>query len=328
MNCKSCFLPVDTKSRTTCSECKATLHAGCVINLDGVSLCDVCFTVTTEKPKSKFGEFTLPDSIRRTHIETYRKCPYKFYLEVIKGNEQPPNEYTQIGSDLHELFEEAVKSPLHANPQTMTQEFRERYWNQYRDELFYYKSRSDMWKRAEDSIDTFFTVLPRIRNVFAVEEKIFFNIGENLPHASIIMDCITDADGELEIHDWKTGNILVGKNLSSDLQAPLYIHAVKTHFKREVRSFTFHYLSENKTRTFVRSETDPNTYICTVNKRQYIINTTDAIRQVQTIFSHIKKGNFNIPQDTKKMYFTCKMCHLREMNLCAGADEQSWYQIQ
>lgn len=218
-NCKSCFLPIDGQ-KATCSECKASLHVGCVINTGGVSLCDVCFTVTTEKPKSKFGEFELPDSIRRTHIETYRKCPYKFYLEVIKGNEQPPNEYTQVGSDLHELFEEAVKNPLATNPHVMQKQFEERYWNQYRDELFCYKSRSDMWKRAVDSIDTFHTVLPQINNVFAVEEKIYFNIGENLPKASIIMDAITDVNGELEIHDWKTGQVLVGKNLSSDLQAP------------------------------------------------------------------------------------------------------------
>ena len=42
----------------------------------------------------------IPDVIRRSHIETYRSCPYKFYMEVIKGMEQGDTIYTKMGTDL------------------------------------------------------------------------------------------------------------------------------------------------------------------------------------------------------------------------------------
>jgi RecB family exonuclease len=142
------------------------------------------------------------------------------------------------------------------------------------------------------------------------------------------MDRIDEVNGELEMHDWKTGRVMVGQKLSSDLQAPLYIYGTKLHFSKPVRSFTFYYLNENKTRTFTRSAEDPNVYICTVNKRQYKINILDGVREIQRVFSQIKKGNFNIPQDTKKMHFTCKMCHLKKQGICEGADLQSWNQAK
>jgi hypothetical protein len=92
-----------------------------------------------------------------------------------------------------------------------------------------------------------------------------------------------------------------------------------------VRSFTFHYLDENKTREFVR--VTPDEYVCQVINRQYKINLQDAIRDVQHQFSQIKKGIFSIPKETKKMFFTCKMCHLKDMDVCKGAYIESWKQI-
>lgn len=327
--CNNCFSPVGGRSSVSCSACQSPLHKECVISFDGAPLCDLCFVVETEKPKSKFGEFTLPERIRRTYIETYRSCPYKFYLEVIKGNTMPPNIYTELGSDLHELFEVAIQNPSYPKEKMMENiKFMfDRYPDEYFNTGFSTSNKENMWTRAIESIDTFYTILPSLNGVFAVEENIEFNIGDNIPNVSITMDLITEMDGELFMHDWKTGKVMVGKKLSSDLQAPLYIYAVKHKYNKPVKSFTFYYLQENKTRTFVRSETNPDEYICTVGKKHYVINLTDAIREVKSIFSRITKGDFNIPQDTRKMHFTCKMCHLQKQGLCAGADEESWNQL-
>lgn len=312
--CKSCFTPVDGRSVATCSECNSPLHKDCTINFGGVVFCDVCFTVAEEKPKSKFGDFKLPDFIRRTHIETYRSCPQKFYQEVIMGNEMPPNEYTQVGSDLHELFEQAIKNP-HYPIRTMKEDFKQLF-DEYESSLYTFKTPEQMWQRAVDSIDTFYTVLPNLGNVHTVEETIFTDIGENIPKVRITMDLITDDGKELHMHDWKTGAVMVGKKLSSDLQAPLYIYSVREHFKRDVASFTFYYLQENKTRTFHRNPINPDEYICTVGKRDYKISLTDAIREVKSIFSRIKKGAFDPVQGGENKYFTQKMCHLKALGLC------------
>jgi RecB family exonuclease len=138
------------------------------------------------------------------------------------------------------------------------------------------------------------------------------------------MDRIDEIDGELHVRDWKTGTVMVGQKISSDLQAPLYIHAIHEKFEKTVKSFHFYYLSENKTRVFDRIDDD--NYVCTVNKRQYKINITDAIREVQSIFAQIKKNNFNIPRNTRNLYFTCKTCSYSRDGNCKGADVESWKQ--
>jgi hypothetical protein len=324
--CKNCFTPVDGRSSVKCSECTQPLHKECAISFGGALFCDVCFTVREEKPKSKFGEFTLPEHIRRTHIETYRSCPYKFYLEVLKDNPMPPNEYTQVGQDVHEVIEKYI---LNQMEEREARAHMEHCFETYEDDLFTYKTREEMKKRSDDSLDTFFEfVVPHLfGDTFAVEETIFTNIGDDIPDVRITMDLITERDSELEMHDWKTGRVMVGKKLSSDLQAPLYIYSVQKKYGKPVRSFTFYYLQENKTRTFTRNPDNPDEYICMVGKREYKVSLTNAIREVKSIFSRIKKGDFNIPQDTRSMHFTCKMCHLQEQGLCAGAEEQSWAQM-
>jgi hypothetical protein len=190
-------------------------------------------------------------------------------------------------------------------------------------------NRTDLWVRTINSINTFFNVvLPSLpAQPFTTEETIEFSVGDDLPKVQFTMDRIDEVDGELEMHDWKTGRVMVGQKLSSDLQAPLYIYGTKAHFNKPVRSFTFYYLNENKTRVFERDPNNEDRYICRVGKREYYILLTDGIREIQRVFAQIKKGNFNIPQN-KSMHYACKVCHLRKQGLCEGADIQSWNQAR
>jgi RecB family exonuclease len=276
---------------------------------------------------------TIPDVIRRTYIETYRSCPHKFLKEVIEGHTQPPTSYTQIGIDLHEIFEQTCNDN-HSLTKDDALSVMEVHFANYSDDLFSSgfasDNREDMWNRTTNSIDTFFdVVLPALPTTpFTTEETIEFSVGEDLPNVQFTMDRIDEVDGELEMHDWKTGRVMVGQKLSSDLQAPLYIYGTKLHFKKPVRRFTFYYLNENKTRTFERDINDPNVYTCRVNKREYKINLQDGIREIQRVFAQIKKGNFSIPHNTSKMHFTCKMCHLLKEGKCQGADLQQWNQAK
>lgn len=328
MKCKNCLQAMG-KAKHTCQSCNKPLHAECAIN-DGGTFCDVCYIVKTQGGETL--SFTIPDVIRRTYIETYRSCPHKFFKEVIEGHTQPQTSYTQIGIDLHEWFDKVC------NDRSITKETvlldMEKKFKEYPDELFSSgfssDNRDDLLERAISCIDTFFEVTLHSLPVtpFITEETIHYTVGENLPDVQFTMDRIDEIDGELEMHDWKTGKVMVGQKLSSDLQAPLYIYGTKRHYGKPVRSFTFHYLNENKTRVFVRSPMEDDLYICTVGKREYKVRLTDAVREIQSVFSHIIKGNFSIPQNTSKMHFTCKMCHLQKQGLCEGADLQSWNQAK
>lgn len=319
MNCMNCFTSVG-QGKIKCQTCNGALHAECAIN-DGGTFCDVCYTV--KQSEGDKVDFTIPDTIRRTYIETYRSCPHKFFKEVIEGIESPPTCYTQIGIDLHEIFEKACNQPEYGLSDAMAEW--STYWDGYSDDLFADDDqREKMLLRGNESVEAFFEVVrPSLPPTpFITEQKIEFSIGENIPKVNFTMDRIDQVDGMLEMHDWKTGKVMVGKKLSSDLQAPLYIYGTQLHYGIPVRSFSFYYLQENKTRVFTRVDND--NFVCTVGKREYKINLTDAIREIKSIFSQIKKGNFNIPNDTRNMYFTCKMCHIKEMGICEGAEVQAW----
>ena len=326
MKCNSCNYPINAnETMITCSICNKEIHKTCAINDGGMSICDVCYVSKDQNKSSTPYTEEVPEVIRRSYIEVYKSCPYKFYMSVIKGNEMPENMYTKLGIDLHELFEKGSNERSYRKEE-MLNDYRNLFMN-YNEELFEDVSKkADMYTRGLDSIETFYDVINTMPEPYATEVKMEFSIGEDLPKISATFDRINLVDGELEIIDWKSGNTLVGKNHSSDLQAPIYIHAIREHYNLPVRKFTFYYLKDNKTREFIRIN-DSHDYECMVGKRKYLINTTDMIREVQHLFSQIKKGNFNIPIDTKKMYFACKMCHIKEMGLCQGADIQVWQQF-
>lgn len=322
MLCNSCQFPIGEKETVlACAECAKTVHSYCLVPKGELKVCDVCLVKADTEPKAY--EFVLPNEIRRTNIETYRKCPNKFKLEVLEGHEQPPRSYTQVGIDLHEIFEQCLHNRSIDISQQIIQ-YDEFFAKQK--EMGIYESTEDekaFYKRAMDCLDNFNKVLPYYPKPFVTEETIYYEVADDLPKVRFTMDAIfEEPDGTLTLVDWKTGKELVGKQLAEDLQAPLYIFGVEQHYGKKVGKFVFHYLKENKVREFVRQE--DNIFICTVGKREYKINLNEMLGTVRSIFTRIKNGDFNIPHDTKKMYFTCKMCHLQEKGLCSGADTQAW----
>jgi len=334
-SCANCFGSItDMRKETRCQVCGKPLHKDCAIN-DGGTFCDVCYTVQRESVSMAKPEIVVPDVIRRSYIELYKRCPYAFYMTVIKGVETGTSCFAQVGIDLHDLFHKACLGEI-SNQKELLEIYKPTF-DAYKDELFENdillysdmtipKLREKMWKQSEDAVDVFFNVaLPQLPTTpLTLEENIIFGIGDDLPEVSITMDRVDEVDGMLEVCDWKTGAVMVGQKISSDLQAPLYIYAIREHFKKSVRKFTFYYLPENKIRIFER--VDDDNYVCKVNKREYKINITDAIREVQSIFAQIIKGNFNIPRETKKMYFSCKTCGLKHNGICKGAETESWLQ--
>jgi RecB family exonuclease len=276
------------------------MHAECAIQ-DGGVFCDTCYV--TRKEDTPKMTFTIPDVIRRTYIETYRKCPHKFFKEVLEGNVQPPTSYTQIGIDLHEIFENACNGNENKeNALRVMQEKFAGYSDTLFDSGFASDNRDDMWTRTTESIDTFFDVtLPNLpATPFTTEETIEFSVGAELPNVQFTMDRIDEVDGELEMHDWKTGRVMVGQKLSSDLQAPLYIYGTREHFGKPVRSFTFYYLQDNKTRVFTRDAVNPDIYVCKVNKREYKVSLKSTIAEIQHVFSVKSKMGISTSHKTRR----------------------------
>ena len=324
--CKNCQMEIeDMRKAVRCSECGAHMHKDCIINSEG-TYCDICFTIKEQEGTSEEngnGNIVIPDVIRRSYIETYKSCPFKFYMEVIKEIEPPNNIYVQLGRDIHKIVENLCNNPSYRK-EDMLYDFHNMWYN-YNSELFESEEQKEkMYNRALSSIDNVHKIVSEMPEPLCTEKNIQFGIGEGLPEISATMDRIDSSGNELEIHDWKTGAVLVGKSLSSDLQAPLYIYGTQQAYDMPVKRFTFHYLEDNKQRVFEKQQ--DNLYICQVKKREYHVDLIEKIKEVQGIFSQIKRNNFNVPRETKSMYFTCKMCHLRQKGMCQGAEMESWKQ--
>lgn len=325
MNCKNCFQPIaDARKEVKCTICKANLHKNCSIKENDLHYCDICFTVKEqEKPRI---DFEIPAVIRRSYIEDYKACPYKFYLTAIRGiNDDSETIYNRLGIDLHSLFEQASNDRNYTLPDMLVDYAS--LWSSYEvfglsDEL-----KDSMYNRGILCIHNFYNVLSLLPEIpYATEVQTVFDVGEDLPQISATIDRIDLIDNMLELSDWKTGQMLVGKKLTTDMQAPLYIYGAESHFNIPVRKFTFWYLQDNKTRVFERQA--DGSFVCTVKNRIYRIHPNNVVKEVQSLFSQIKKGNFNIPNDTKKMYYTCKICNHQKSGRCEGADIQAWKLLQ
>lgn len=317
-NCVMCGKELTWSNKTLCVKC-------------GADICDDCSSMNKFKCNkcADKQKIVIPDIIRRSHIEDYKGCPYYFKLSVIDGHETNQHVLARLGSDLHELYESVQRGDIEANISDMTLAFD---WyiahieNDYPDE-----DMTRIWDKSERCNNNFLELLPTLTNKpIAFEERINFSVGKDLPKVTIAYDRLEeDENGDLHIVDWKTGKIMSGKKLTTDLQPALYLKAVEQQYGKMPKSFRLVYLGDTdkngKYKERIFTSIDGNKFMCKVGKKEYIQDITEQIRVVQKLFSQIKAGKFSIP--AKPDYFMCKMCTFREKGMCSGSDLESWKQI-
>ena len=295
----------------------------------GIEICEDCgipnkFKCEKCADKSKIK---IPDVIRRSSIEDYKSCPYYFKLHVIDGNQPKQNIMARLGSDLHDMYENIQRGEVSVDEiETHTEQI-------LKDIELEYGEGCDtrIYDRANVCNQNFIKLLPKLVNkAVAFEERINFSIGKDLPKVTIAYDRLEeDENGDLHIVDWKTGKVMSGKKLTTDLQPALYLQAVKEQYGKMPKSFRLVYLSDTdkdgnyKERIF--TSIDGNKFVCRVGKKEYIQDIDAQIKVVQKLFAQIKQGKFSIP--AKPDFFKCKMCSFREDGLCAGVGVQEWKQI-
>ena len=311
-----CGTELTWENKTLCSKCGVPMCEDC--SLKNKWKCDKC----ADKAKIK-----IPSVIRRSSIEDYKSCPYYFKLHVIDGNEPKQNILARLGSDLHDLYEHIQRgdievSDLNSRTDLVISKIEEDYQE---DDM------KRVWERAEICNENFVKLLPTLINkAVAFEERINFSIGKDIPQVTIAYDRLEeDENGDLHIVDWKTGKVMSGKKLTTDLQPALYLKAVESKYGKMPKSFKLVYLGDTdkngnyKERIF--TSIDGNRFVCKVGKKEYIQDIGEQIKIVQKLFAQIKQGKFSIP--AKPDYFKCKMCDFREKGMCAGVGVEEWKQI-
>ena len=328
--CANCFGTIPkTHKLNTCATCNAEMHVKCSAKCKscGKPLCDTCLIAHEELCSDCESKAVVEiDVVRRSHLELYDKCPYAFKLEVVDGGGSAQTIYTQSGIDLHELFDEYSKHD-EGDADEMYARFIKEYECNYPEEWYNdtHATRAKMDERYRKNIKGFFDLRAKLGPPVITEEQIVFSVHDNLPKVSITMDRIDEEDGEYVLGDYKTGKVMVGKKLTTDLQAPLYILAVKQHYGKPVKRFDFYYLSEEKIRSFVRSEEDEDIYICNVVNREYKVSLEETKREVRDRLAKIQKGLFQIQPNQKP--YGCKWCQFYQTQ-CEGCDTEIWHQTR
>lgn len=316
--CVMCEKELTWENKTFCVKCNTEICDDC--SSKNKFKCNKC----ADKQKIK-----IPDVIRRSHIEDYKGCPYYFKLSVIDGLETNQHILARLGSDLHELYENVQRGDVEANIEEMG--FQLDYYMAAIERDYPNEDMKRIWDKAEVCNANFLELLPTLINKpIAFEERIIYSIGDDIPDVTIAYDRLEeDENGDLHIVDWKTGKIMSGKKLTTDLQPALYLKAVERKYGKMPKSFRLVYLGDTdkngmyKERLF--TSIDDNKFICRVGKKEYIQDISEQIRVVQKLFSQIKAGNFSIP--AKPDYFMCKFCCFKEKGLCSGSETERWKQI-
>lgn len=315
-NCKDCGRELSWDNSCLCIKCKQLM-------------CEDCF----EANQMKCKECSPPEKkvqlecIRRSHLEDWKQCPYYFKLNVIDGIESNTHPLAQLGIDLHDLYDMAQKGDIEVKElDNRIERIIDSY--DFKQDWLWEKHNKDEFKnKAYICNKNFKTILGTLGDPIAFEERLYFDIGKGLPQITIAYDRLDrDQYGNLHIRDWKTGRCMSGKQLSSDLQPALYIYAVHENYGIWPESFTLYYLSDvykdgrYKQRTFYKASDD--VYICEVGKKRYNQCISEQIKEVKRICSHIKNGNFSVPD---REIFKCKVCSYKEKGLCQGSTVQDFY---
>lgn len=331
--CKNCQRLIIAEAHTTCKKCGKPLHKDCAIKTKQGEYCDVCF----ETKNDISSQHKLPEVIRRSNLDEYEDCPYSAYLNIIKNVETPGNSFAEIGIAIHSCFERYFVELHKPNRLDLIRWFDELY-SQIKDESFeagvqLYKEKTveqhkeEMYNVGLACIDNFLKLedeqsMQANRRIISLERTIQFSVGDNYPLIQTTIDRIEEIDGEIEIIDYKSGSVMVGKDLQDNLQVPLYIIAVEKELNRKVKRFTLLYLRDGSTRVYER--VDENTFRCTVKNQWYNVNLPRTIERVKMSLDKMQKGEWDVPTEFKKMYFKCKTCNKKRYGYCDGAESQVW----
>lgn len=281
------------------------------------------FKCTTCLPKE---EKIIPniDVIRRSYIELYKSCPYAFYNVVVKGIELPNGVYALHGIILHDLFD-LYSTSEDKSKINLFDLFKERYYGEMSENHLDFKEKPELfmelYEKGIRAIKNYLAYEETAPKPFETEKKIIFSVGENLPKISITFDRVNKYGEEYELVDYKCGKVYSGQKLVTDLQLPLYALAIKERYGKLPNTFRFLFMSENKERVY--HLTRENTYECTVRNRKYVVNLTEAIREVKQVLGDIQKGRFSVHQDVSNWHCE-RMCQLKKYEVCQGKDVQRW----
>lgn len=311
-----------------CIKCKSILCDDCAEENDFI--CKNCGGGTIEQSKNRPFK-----SIRRSHIELYKKCPHSFYLQVCEGVESPSNVYNKNGIELHELFDrssqercitgisnDARKVELIQKYTAIYKGFSDSEFQDCQSKLSLEEFKEQQYQNGLNCIDGFLSMCSDMPIPWKTEERLECDVPGSKIKATIAFDRINlNEDGTYDLLDYKTGKVYVGKKLREDLQPALYIKCVEDNYHIKINRFIFLFVGENKKRIYNRNNEDM--FTCCVGNKKYTFSISDKMKEISSIFNEIEAGNFAVPNNVSEWY--CRhQCGMLNLGLCKGKFLEQW----
>ena len=325
MYCNSCMQIIGKPELIFCSQCGVPLHKDCANHCleCGKVLCDSCFAENDYKCEECYKPNNKFQKIRRSHLQQYDNCPYSLYLQLILGIEPPMGKAAQLGVIVHELIDLTTYEDTTLEEMQSELERRVKEWNEDEntDEEFS-KIPQELLEVGKQCIDNFWEIKDVFPKTFDSEKNMVFSIDEDLPKISCTADRVIKNKDGIHIYDWKTGKPMSGKKLIEDLQPPLYIYAVYKEYGEMPKTFTLHYLRNNKIIVYEKVN-DENYRVCT-SRNAYILNIPSALEKTKKILKGIQNNHFNMPDERTSKWRCENMCWFGKSGKCKTSFNESW----
>ena len=210
-----------------------------------------------------------------SRIDSFKSCPYKWYLKYIKGLKEQPQFYSSYGSFAHKIIEQYYKGEI--KQEEMLIKFLFGFKDNIKGKL---PKESTLKKWIRGGSEYFKNFKPFPYKMISVEKKVNFNIAGNQFVGYI--DYLGEKDGELYIVDNKSADLkprssgknptVKDKELDEKLrQLYIYAFAVKQEYGKLPKSLCFNCF---RTNTFIEEP---------FNKRAYNEAIEWAVKSIEEI---------------------------------------------
>ncbi|MEE0025552.1 PD-(D/E)XK nuclease family protein [Methanobrevibacter sp.] len=224
--------------------------------------------------------------LSKSKINTYLKCPREFKYRYIDEIEVEPNEYMELGTNVHLIAEKYAKI-YGDNPQENPR--------------YYLDLIARQEKINVDEIDTHLDSLASFFNTAFIEKdyKLFsqeeYLIDEKHNFSGITDIILETADEDLIVIDYKTGSSSSFNKCR--LELGYYKMLVESNYDRNVISAGIFFTKDNKLRLLHFKDND--------NKRIYMCN--QELKEGLDTLYEVRK-NVNEAKFPKEEQFLCRYC--------------------
>jgi len=241
-----------------------------------------------------------------SRIETFKNCPYEWFLKYIRGETEQPRFYSSYGSFMHSLLERYYTGFLPAKELPLE------FLTNFAEEVEGFRpSDTVVGNYVDQGLSYFKNFHPFQLNTVAVEEKFAMDIGG--VRFTGIIDYIGERDGEYYIIDHKSADLKPRSNrkkqTKSDMELSeklrqLYIYSafLKEKYGKYPKSLCFNCF---RTGTFIEEPFDEEAY------KEAVEYISSAVKEIA------EEENFN----PNVSFFYCKY-------LCGYSDDCCYWKLR